>query len=202
MLQQTRVDTVKDYYLRFISKYPDVNSVANADIEDLQLLWQGLGYYSRIRNIKKACEQMKEMHSSSVPDKLSDLLKLPGIGDYTSKAVLAIGYQEKYVAVDGNLLRVFSRLTMSEDDIKDKKTKEKAETYFLDNIPSRPGDYLQTLMDLGEMVCLPNGKPLCDKCPFSSICLAHKNNRELDFPIAINTDLHMGSVKHDELGLF
>ena len=81
MLQQTRVDTVKDYYLRFIAKYPDVDSVAAADIEDLQLLWQGLGYYSRIRNIKKACEQMKEMFSSSVPDKLSDLLSLPGIGD-------------------------------------------------------------------------------------------------------------------------
>ena len=185
MLQQTRVDTVKDYYLRFIAKYPDVDSVAAADIEDLQLLWQGLGYYSRIRNIKKACEQMKEMFSSSVPDKLSDLLSLPGIGDYTSKAILAIGYQEKYVAVDGNLLRVFSRLTMSEDDIKDKKTKEKAEAYFLNNLPARPGDYLQALMDLGEMVCLPNGKPLCEKCPFSSMCLAHKNNRELDFPIVI-----------------
>ena len=158
MLQQTRVDTVKDYYLRFIAKYPDVDSVAAADIEDLQLLWQGLGYYSRIRNIKKACEQMKEMFSSSVPDKLSDLLSLPGIGDYTSKAILAIGYQEKYVAVDGNLLRVFSRLTMSEDDIKDKKTKEKAEAYFLNNLPASP---------------------------FSSMCLAHKNNRELDFPIVI-----------------
>lgn len=185
MLQQTRVDTVKDYYLRFISKYPDVDSVADADIEDLQLLWQGLGYYSRIRNINKACIQMKEMFSSSVPDKLSDLLKLPGIGDYTSKAILAIGYQEKYVAVDGNLLRVFSRLTMSDDDIKDKKTKEKAEAYFMENIPSRPGDYLQALMDLGEMVCLPNGKPLCEKCPFSSFCLAHKNERELDFPVSI-----------------
>lgn len=185
MLQQTRVDTVKEYYLRFVSKYPDVDSVANADIDNLQLLWQGLGYYSRIKNIKKACEKMKELFSSSVPDRLSDLLKLPGIGDYTSKAILAISYQEKYVAVDGNLLRVFSRLTMFKENIKDKKTKEKAEAYFMDNIPSRPGDYLQALMDLGEMVCLPNGKPLCEKCPFATFCLAHKNKREIDFPVVI-----------------
>ncbi len=183
MLQQTRVEAVKGYYHRFISRYPDVNSVAIAPIEELETLWQGLGYYSRIRNIQKACIEIKEKHDSIIPSDLDTLLTLPGIGDYTAKAILAIGYQKNYIAVDGNLLRIYSRLTMSKEDIKNKKTKEKAESYFRSDTIQRPGDYLQALMDLGEMVCLPNGKPLCENCPFSFFCMAHESHHEMDYPI-------------------
>lgn len=186
MLQQTRIETVKEYYLRFISSYPDVISVGQADIDNLQRLWQGLGYYSRIRNIHEACREMTEKYKGKIPDDLEKLLSLPGIGDYTAKAILAIAYNKKYIAVDGNLLRLYSRLVMSNDNIKDKKTKGKTESYFLENIPDEASDYLQALMELGETVCLPNGRPLCERCPLSSSCLAHKNHREMYFPISIS----------------
>lgn len=183
MLQQTRIEAVKGYYLRFIFRYPDVNAVAKAPLEELETLWQGLGYYSRIRNIQKSCIEIKEKYDSVIPSDLDKLHCLPGIGDYTAKAILAIGYQKNYIAVDGNLLRIYSRLTMSKGGIKNKKTKEKAESYFLSDTIKRPGDYLQALMDLGEMICLPNGRPLCEECPFSSFCMAHLSHEEMDYPI-------------------
>ncbi len=195
MLQQTRIETVKDYYLRFISSYPDVNSVAKADIDDLKRLWQGLGYYSRIVNIHAACCEMRERYDGKIPDDLDRLLSLPGIGDYTAKAILAIAYNKKYIAVDGNLLRLYSRLVMSNDNIKDKKTKGKAESYFLEDIPDNASDYLQALMELGETVCLPNGRPLCEKCPLSLICLAHNEKKELSFPASVNKPKRIEEMK-------
>ena len=195
MLQQTRIETVKDYYLRFISAYPDVNSVAEADIDDLKRLWQGLGYYSRVVNVHAACCEMRERYDGKIPDDLDKLLSLPGIGDYTAKAILAIAYNKKYIAVDGNLLRLFSRIVMSNDNIKDKKTKEKAESYFLENIPDNASDYLQALMELGETVCLPNGRPLCEKCPLSLICLAHNERKEFCFPVSVNKTKRIEEAK-------
>ena len=195
MLQQTRIETVKDYYLRFISAYPDVNSVAEADIDDLKRLWQGLGYYSRVVNVHAACSEMREKYDGKIPDDLDKLLSLSGIGDYTAKAILAIAYNKKYIAVDGNLSRLYSRLVMSNDNIKDKKTKGKAESYFLENILDNASDYLQALMELGETVCLPNGRPLCEKCPLSLICLAHNEKKELYFPVSVNKTKRIEEMK-------
>ena len=159
MLQQTRVEAVKGYYERFLAALPDIASLAAAE-EDVYLkLWEGLGYYSRVRNLHKAAQQVMEQYGGEMPQTAQELRKLAGIGPYTAAAIASIAFGEKVPAVDGNLLRIFAR---------------------------RPayGEYNQALMDLGATVCLPNGAPHCELCPWSSRCAAHEQKCETAYPVA------------------
>lgn len=182
MLQQTRVDTVKAYYLRFLKRYPTLADLAEAEEEEVLKLWEGLGYYSRGRNLLKSAKAMKASYQSEVPSSKKELLTLPGIGEYTSKAILAIAYHQKEIAVDGNLIRVFSRLTEEKEE-NPEKMKERCDAYFRKELQKEdPSSFNQALMDLGEMVCLPHSLPLCEACPFRSFCKAHQDGTVMSYP--------------------
>ena len=183
MLQQTRVEAVKPYFNRFISELPDVESLADCEEDKLLKLWEGLGYYNRARNLQKAARQVVEIYNGEMPRTQEELLKLAGIGNYTSGAISSIAFGEKAPAVDGNVLRILSRLSLDEADILKDTTKRRVERQLLEVIPEhRPGDFNQALMELGATVCIPNGKPKCEECPWEKICLAHKEAREEEFP--------------------
>ena len=166
MLQQTRVEAVKGYYERFLRALPDIASLAEAP-EDLYLkLWEGLGYYSRVRNLHKAACVIMEEHGGCMPETAAELRKLPGIGPYTSAAIASIAFGERIPAIDGNLLRVFARMTAWQENIKTPASASRAGDYFSGIMPAdRPGDFNQALMDLGAMICLPGGLPRCEECP-------------------------------------
>ena len=185
MLQQTRVEAVKGYYERFLAVLPDIASLANAE-EDVYLkLWEGLGYYSRVRNLHKAAQQIMEQYDGEMPRTAQELRKLAGIGPYTAAAIASIAFGEKVPAVDGNLLRIFARRTAYSEDIKSPQAKKEAEFFFGERISEeRPGEYNQALMDLGATVCLPNGAPHCGICPWSSRCTAHEQGCETAYPVA------------------
>ena len=182
MLQQTRVDTVIPYYERFLNAYPDFASLAQAPIEDVYALWQGLGYYSRARNLHAAANIVVRDYGGTLPSSKEGLVSLPGVGDYVSSAIRAIAFNEKEVAVDGNLLRVYARLCASKDDISLATTKKKCDAFYRSRILS-PSEFNQALMDLGELVCLPSGAPLCDQCPFKEVCKATQEGNPLDYPV-------------------
>ena len=185
MLQQTRVEAVREYYARFLAALPTVEALAAAD-EDVYLkLWEGLGYYSRVRNLHKAAGQIMTECGGEMPRTAAELRKLAGIGPYTAAAIASICYDERTPAVDGNLLRVFARMTGYAENIKADPAKRAAEVYYMDIFPAeRCGDMNQALMDLGATVCLPNGQPLCDQCPWATYCAAHAGERETDYPVA------------------
>ena len=183
MLQQTRVEAVKPYYKRFLENLPDVSGLAKTDEQQLLKLWEGLGYYSRVRNLQKAAIQIMEDYGGVMPDAYEELLKLKGIGSYTAGAIASIAYGCRVPAVDGNVLRVVSRLCMDEDLITDAKVKQRVENELRETMSEdRPGDFNQAMMEIGAMVCIPNGAPHCQDCPLKEICLAHANGVEEDFP--------------------
>ena len=185
MLQQTRVEAGKAYYLRFLETLPDIASLAAAP-EDVYLkLWEGLGYYSRVRNLHKAAVMIMEKYGGEMPDTPKELQSLPGIGPYSAAAISSIAFQKPVVSVDGNLLRVFSRMTEYGDDIKAMAARKTAMAYYETGIRTadRPGDFNQALMDLGAGICLPNGEPLCGQCPWSAHCLSHRDGKELSYPV-------------------
>ncbi|MBQ6583298.1 MAG: A/G-specific adenine glycosylase [Mogibacterium sp.] len=184
MLQQTRVEAVIGYYERFLEELPDVCALAEAEEERLLKLWQGLGYYSRARNLRKAAGQIMERHGGVIPSDPAELAKLAGIGEYTAAAIASIAYQVRVPSVDGNLLRVCARVRGYEESIRTPKAKKVAQAYFLELLPEdRPGDVNQALMDLGATICLPNGTPDCGHCPWQSYCEAHRTGRELAIPV-------------------
>ena len=184
MLQQTRVEAVREYYARFLAALPTIESLARAD-EDVYLkLWQGLGYYSRVRNLHKAAVQITTEHGGRMPESSAELLKLSGIGPYTAAAIASICFDERIPAIDGNLLRVFSRMTGYGENIKSDAARSAARDYYLGIFPDRRcGDMNQALMDLGATVCLPNGLPLCERCPWADHCRAHAEGKETDLPV-------------------
>lgn len=183
MLQQTRVEAVKPYFNRFIDELPDIKSLAECEEDRLLKLWEGLGYYNRARNLQKAARQIMEDYGGKMPETQEELLKLAGIGNYTSGAIASIAFGESVPAVDGNVLRILSRLSLDEEDILKDTTKGKVEKQLKEVMPlDRPGDFNQALMELGATVCIPNGKPRCEECPWEKICLAHKSGREEEFP--------------------
>lgn len=185
MLQQTRVEAGKAYYLRFLENLPDIASLAAAPEEVYLKLWEGLGYYSRVRNLHKAAVMIMEEYGGKMPDSPKELEKLPGIGPYSAAAIASIAFQKPVVSVDGNLLRVFARMTEYGEDIKAPAARKAALDYYGAAISraERPGDFNQALMDLGAGICLPNGEPLCLLCPWKEHCLAHRNGRETAFPV-------------------
>lgn len=183
MLQQTRVEAVKPYFARFMDALPDIESLAMAEEEELLKLWEGLGYYSRVRNLGKAAKIVMEQYHGKMPDEVSELLKLPGIGSYTAGAVASIAYGKAVPAVDGNVLRVMSRVFEDERDVLLAAVKKDWENRILAEMSKdRPGDFNQALMEIGAMVCVPNGAPKCAQCPFQTFCKAHLHGTELAYP--------------------
>lgn len=183
MLQQTRVEAVKPYYERFMKALPDVSSLAQAKEETLLKLWEGLGYYNRVRNLNKAAIQVMEKYQGVLPNTYEELLSLPGIGSYTAGAVASIAYKRSVPAVDGNVLRVISRIRLDERDILQASVKKSVEQDIKEIMPhDRPGDFNQALMELGATVCIPNGEPKCGECPWNAFCLAGKKGCMTDYP--------------------
>lgn len=183
MLQQTRVSAVIPYFNRFMEKLPTIASLADADEETLSKLWEGLGYYSRVRNLHRAARMVMTDFNGEIPDTPNILQTLPGIGEYTAGAICSIAFNKSFPAVDGNVLRVFSRLLCCEDNVLHASIKSAFRDLILGILPAdRPGDFNQALMELGAMVCAPNGPPNCDICPLATICKAHELHCEETLP--------------------
>lgn len=183
MLQQTRVEAVRGYYLRFLERLPDIAALASAPEDVLLKLWEGLGYYSRVRNLQKAAQCVMEQHDGEFPQELSAIRALPGIGDYTAGAIASICFEAPTAAVDGNVLRVILRLTVCADSPADVRVRRRIGEELSAVYPAgHCGDFTQALMELGATVCLPNGAPQCGACPLHGLCEAHALGTELQFP--------------------
>ena len=183
MLQQTRVEAVKPYYDRFLQELPDIASLAAVDEEKLLKLWEGLGYYNRARNLKKSAMQIVAEYGGEMPADYDKLIKLSGIGSYTAGAIASIAFGQAVPAVDGNVLRVLSRLRTDDRDILDAKVRKSIEEELNGIIPKdRPGDFNQALMELGATVCVPNGSPKCGECPWKELCQAKIQDRISEYP--------------------
>ena len=184
MLQQTRVEAVKPYYERFLKELPDVKALAEVPEDRLLKLWEGLGYYNRARNLKEAACQIMEKYGGRFPETYEEIRGLKGIGNYTAGAVSSFVYGVRKPAVDGNVLRVVTRITADGSDIAKAGTRTKVEREVEEVIPAEAaGDFNQSLIELGAIVCVPNGEPKCGICPVSGICLAHAQGRETEFPV-------------------
>lgn len=183
MLQQTRVDTVIDYYYRFMKWFPTVQALAEASEDKLLKAWEGLGYYSRARNLKIAANQIMTDFNGKMPETITEIRQLKGIGPYTAGAIASIAFQVPEPAIDGNVMRVVSRLFEINEDIakaSSRKIFEQAMYKIIDQ--ERPGDFNQALMDLGSSICTPRS-PKCEECPIQEYCLAYKKNTTANFPI-------------------
>lgn len=185
MLQQTTVQTVISYYDRFLKKFPTLKSVANADYSDLIPYWQGLGYYRRLKHFHQAARELISQ-KRNIPKTAKDLIKLPGLGSYTANAIASIAFNEAIGVVDGNVLRVISRLALIKDPIDLEKTKKTVGEICQNLIPKeRPGDFNQALMELGSTICRPQ-KPLCLLCPLNQFCAALKKGKVDQLPVKKN----------------
>lgn len=184
MLQQTRVEAVKPYFERFINTLPTIEALAHADEETILKLWEGLGYYSRVRNLQKAAQTVVAEYGGRLPADYIALRKLKGVGPYTAGAIASIAFSLPYAAVDGNVLRVMSRLAADARDITLAATKAAWEEELTSVMPKgHEGTFTQALMELGAMVCLPNGMPKCQGCPVREHCQAYKKNAVLQYPV-------------------
>ena len=185
MLQQTRIEAVMSYYARFLEALPDVESLSKVDDDALMKLWEGLGYYSRARNLKKAAVVITEKYGGEFPQAFIELKKLPGIGEYTAGAIASICFDEKVPAVDGNVLRVIARVQGSRDNVLLPQTKKSVTEQLGKIMPQRSGAFNEALMELGELVCLPNGAPLCEDCPLKEHCTAYKKGLTEQIPVRV-----------------
>lgn len=184
MLQQTRVEAVKPYFDRWMEAFPSVANLAAASEEEVLKLWEGLGYYSRVRNIHKTAKIIANDYGGKLPRSFDALLKLPGIGEYSAGSIGSIAFQLQVPCVDGNVLRVVTRITAEEADITEVSTKKLLTQWVRSIVPAqRPGDFNQALMELGATICLPNGVPKCESCPVAHLCEAERRNQVTDFPI-------------------
>ena len=180
MLQQTRVEAVKGYYARFLAELPDIESLAGCDDEKLHKLWEGLGYYSRVRNLKKAAGVILARHGGVFPSDHDAVRALPGIGAYTAGAICSIAFSQPTPAVDGNVLRVLSRLRCDTEPIDLPATKKRVSRELAEIYPKDcPGEFTQALMELGATVCLPGGEPRCGVCPCREFCEGRSRWQEL-----------------------
>lgn len=182
MLQQTRVDTVIPYYEKFIASFPTMESLAGAEEERVLKHWEGLGYYSRVRNLQAGVKEVVENYNSEIPHTREEILKLRGIGPYTAGAVLSIAYGVPEHAVDGNVMRVFSRLFLIEEDIALPKTKKVFEQRVMNIIDETdPSSFNQAIMELGATICTP--RPRCLLCPVRDFCSAFESGKQEELPI-------------------
>ncbi len=170
MLQQTRVEAVRGYYARFLQALPTIEALASADDERLHKLWEGLGYYSRVRNLKKAAKVIVSTYNGIFPKDYKAVLALPGIGPYTAGAICSIAFNAPTPAVDGNVLRVIARLTDDDRPADAPAFRKETEARLAEVYPADAGDFTQALMELGATVCGPNRPPDCDACPCRSFC--------------------------------
>lgn len=182
MLQQTRVDTVIPYYRRFLEAFPSVGDLARAERQAVLKLWEGLGYYSRCRNLHDAAKTIVTQFDGRVPSSYGDITSLKGIGPYTAAAVLSIAFQKKYAVVDGNVIRVLARFYGITDDIRSASVKKTIQNYADSLIPDKnPGDFNQSIMELGATICKPR-QPECSACPVSAECIAANTARTKEIP--------------------
>lgn len=183
MLQQTRVEAVRGYYTRFLENLPTVETLANCDDELLHKLWEGLGYYSRVRNLKKAACAILDTHGGAFPTDYSAVLALPGIGDYTAGAICSIAFDQQTPAVDGNVLRVYARLMNDDSPIDAPAFKARVRQQLAEIYPQRAGDFTQALMELGATLCGPNWEPRCEECPCKAFCKAFGAGTAQSLPV-------------------
>ena len=184
MLQQTRVEAVKGYYDRFLKALPTVKDLAEAEEDKLLKLWEGLGYYNRVRNMQTAARTVVCEYEGKLPASYEELLSLKGIGNYTAGAIASIAYQIPVPAVDGNVLRVISRITEDRQDIMKQSVRRQIEESLLEIMPEDiPGDFNQALMELGAVVCVPNGSAHCEACPVSEYCFAYRHGTVEELPV-------------------
>ena len=185
MLQQTRIEVVRKRFLQFKSELPDIKAVSECEDDRLMRLWEGMGYYSRARNLKKCAQVLMAEYGGCFPQDEVLLKKLPGIGPYTAGAVASICFDLPVPAVDGNVLRVLHRLLAVRDDVRDPSSVKNAQMLLkpvLEDESISAGTLNQALMELGEVVCIPNGTPLCDECPWKDACRAHKDKLTSEIP--------------------
>ena len=183
MLQQTRVEAVKGYYSRFLSALPSIDTLANCDDDMLHKLWEGLGYYSRVRNLKKAAQVITTDHAGQFPTEYNSILALPGIGEYTAGAICSIAFDQPRAAVDGNVLRVISRILDDATPIDQPAFKTAVRVSLEEIYPVQAGDFTQALMELGATVCGPNRQPDCQNCPCRAFCLGHLHGTAGQLPV-------------------
>ena len=184
MLQQTRVAAVLDYYRRFLAAVPTIDALAQLPEGQLMKLWQGLGYYSRARNLQRAAQQIVDHFGGVFPSSYTDIRSLHGVGDYTAGAISSICFGLPVAAVDGNVLRLTARICGDDGDITTPAMKKKVTHALEQIIPlDAPGDFNQALMELGALICLPNGAPLCHACPAASFCRANLEGRTGELPV-------------------
>ena len=183
MAQQTQIISMLDYYERWIEKWPSIKELAQAEEQEVLKAWEGLGYYSRARNILKTAKIIDKEYNAQLPTTYLELRELPGIGDYTAGAIASIAYKQNVAAIDGNVIRVMSRLIKDHRDFL--KIKNKRELKItLESLMNdyNPSDFTQALMELGAIVCKPVN-PLCSECPLQAICLSKKDNSQMDYPV-------------------
>lgn len=184
MLQQTRVEAVRGYYDRFLRELPTVRDLAECPEDKLLKLWEGLGYYSRVRNLQKAARVICEQYDGRIPDTVDELKKLPGIGEYTAGAIASIAFSKAEPAVDGNFLRVISRIEGSREDIADPAVKERMTSKLRTIMPETESGILnQAVMDIGATICIPNGEPRCEECPLQHLCVAFHEDLTGQIPV-------------------
>ena len=182
MLQQTRVDQARPYFERFVAAYPEVTDLAEAPLDDVLVNWEGLGYYSRARNLHKAAKMVAVEFNGTVPNEYESIRSLPGIGPYTAAAVLSIAYGKPYGVLDGNVIRVLTRLTCNGEDASKGKTRKHLQTLSDELVDHQsPGDFNQAMMELGATVCSPK-KPACPSCPINTYCCAYAAGSMESFP--------------------
>lgn len=174
MLQQTTTKTVIEYYNRFMTRFPQIEDLARSDINEVLKYWEGLGYYSRAHNLHLAAKKILSFHHGSVPKSEKELLALPGIGPYTAHAILAIAFDQPYIALDGNFLRVGARLLNDHDFIDDKKTQNRISAFWQNCLFEDPSSFNQSIMDIGATICLPRQTPLCFQCPLKKFCAGYQ----------------------------
>ncbi len=204
MLQQTRVDTVRDYYPHFLEAFPTVEALAAADRDAVLKQWEGLGFYARARHLHDAAQTVVEEHDGTVPDTMDAISDLKGIGPYTAAAVLSIAYDRPHAVLDGNVTRVLSRVFAVDEDSTTTATQRELRRLANDLLaPERPGDFNQAMMELGALVCTPS-TPLCDRCPLQDVCRAHDASAEEDYPVTPDSepvphhDIAVGLVFDDD----
>ena len=204
VLQQTRVEQGKNHYLNFVERFPTVESLSSAEIDEVLLYWKGLGYYSRAINLHKAAQQVMEDFGGAFPDSFSEILKLKGVGKYTAAAVSSICFDEKVPAIDGNFYRVLSRVFADDFDV----SSPKAYAYFYELAllimpEENPGNFNQAIMDLGSEICKPKN-PQCQVCPIQENCLAYETGKVLEFPVkskkvkAVDLKLHYYYIMYED----
>ncbi|MDZ7715868.1 MAG: A/G-specific adenine glycosylase [Balneolaceae bacterium] len=204
MLQQTRVDQATPYFHRFMDRFPTVYDLAEADQQDVLSVWEGLGYYSRARNMHHASKTIVNEFNGNIPDNWDNIKKLKGVGPYTASAILSIAFAKPYAVVDGNVIRVLSRYAGIEEDVRSAKTKNTIQDLADELLDAdRPGDFNQAVMELGATVCTP-ANPDCTSCPISTNCVAYKSLKTDEIPYKSPTkkrphhQIGVGIIKRDE----